>query len=286
MGYLIYKVYNFFSIISKQKKGFFTMKKQHFTLIELLVVIAIIAILAGMLMPALSSARERGRTASCISNLKNIGVTAAQYSDDFDGWVLPTTPLNVERTAIKEWNRADSYFCHQLQKYNPKNHVYGNSAYLTPKVMHCPSVPGEQLYNKKVPVKYFSYAICNSVAWSMACDTEAKAKNMIEVRKKVNFFRNPSQTPFMADGEGSYNFQIEANTTSQLDPEEKSICEVVGDGTGPRRVSYRHNTRTNLLTLGGSVRGDIKKIPSRKSNSAKNCYPDEGDHAYDVLSTL
>ena len=71
-----------------------------FTLIELLVVIAIIAILASMLLPSLSKARAAGRTASCLSNLKQLNLSALMYVGDYDGFYPPNVTDNAGPVKI------------------------------------------------------------------------------------------------------------------------------------------------------------------------------------------
>lgn len=78
-------------------------KKNKFTLVELLMVIAVIAILVGMLLPALNKAREEVRKISCAGNLKQLGLAIPQYAGDNDDYIAPAKRSDSD-SYLKNWD--------------------------------------------------------------------------------------------------------------------------------------------------------------------------------------
>jgi prepilin-type N-terminal cleavage/methylation domain-containing protein/prepilin-type processing-associated H-X9-DG protein len=96
-------------VSSREKGGFTNRKSRAFTLIELLVVIAIILILASILFPVFARARENARKASCLSNLKQMGLAWMMYTQDYDEKALPSGTLSMASSGCPDGTGGINY---------------------------------------------------------------------------------------------------------------------------------------------------------------------------------
>lgn len=221
-------------------------KPAGFTLIELLVVIAIIAILAAMLLPALQQARERGRSAKCISNCKQQGMAVAFYVDSYKGF-LPSGTGQYSR--FKQWTSPWVWSMIEYASLPISLHRYAFKwRSVDGNILQCPadansmgqSCPDDDWYSGG-PGHVKSYIVNE-----YSCDsyTSALHKNCM---KHVTKLRNPSYYIYSTDATNwSLNTSFSGNTWPYLSTATPS-------GRSP---SFRHNGNTNCVYMDMSVRSN------------------------------
>ena len=207
---------------------------KQFTLIELLVVIAIIAILAGMLLPALNNARETARSANCVGNCKEITRLFQLYNDDYEGhYPNPWT--------IRNGTASNKYFFGKLASlYNIQNgEKYHNT------IFRCPTYPLKG-YLDGVFATSYGANIYGFIG------TESPPDTFTGPYRKTSFFHAPSKTLMIAD---NYNhWRVDFNGTA---------AEITGlDMHTKAFVAFRHNQRANVGFIDGHVESRTKdRVP-------------------------
>ena len=202
--------------------------RKSFTLIELLVVIAIIAILAAILLPALNSARERGRSASCVNNQKQVGSALHQYSDNFND-LFPAASISKGGTmswAVQLMNNG----------YLPKP-AEGDSE----NVVRCPS---EQLTGK---------------LWDPVDVLIRESYGMIDGWILANKGQGPGalQSYYLRRATLENNQEVVADS-SRIEPStgwmQSYIIGMVGGAANTNKgINTRHASKANALYVDGHV---------------------------------
>jgi prepilin-type N-terminal cleavage/methylation domain-containing protein/prepilin-type processing-associated H-X9-DG protein len=243
------------SICKEQRR-----RSHGFTLIELLVVIAIIAILAAMLLPALSLAKEKGKAISCVTNLKQIGLGLINYSDDNTDQLVPAEYDVRHGAKFQEGWPTLLFNGHYLPAEKSKTFYTVASG---PMVFRCPA--GLPKVYRFGPTSRDDPE--GATAWPYASEGTAKRFH-IDCWYGINGSTgSPQKWPFvrlpMDRGGGLSNNKL--STTARY-PRMPAVFDGFWIHNGKdERVNARHskNSRSNILFIDGSVKSyDSFKIPS------------------------
>lgn len=212
-----------------------------FTLIELLVVIAIIGILAALLLPALSSAKEAAREAFCVSNEKQQGIAIRVYANDYDDWIVRMRGNPGEVYLGSNNTREFNWFM-----WLPRQGYVNKAPNSKNTIFNCPSAKRDYYWTSAADGQtyYGSYGMNSCVAGSIGYSGNTSVKQ----RKFSDLDRTPQKalrTPLTSCG-GKDVAPDSLSDSAYIHIYTNKANDPWGDYP-PAWIQPRHNKRANFL---------------------------------------